>query len=116
MEKENLDKKIFGKKLKELRKANNMTLEEFGKEIDLSPKSVSQIETGRKSTSIKTLGKICDRFQVSAAYFLPGEPGIKNLESEYEELFQNILKLPEGELRRFSDYIKLTLENLEKYK
>lgn len=60
----------FGKQLRKLRKKHHMTLKEFAKEIDVSPKMLIQIEVGWKSASMKTLAKICDTFDISAAYFI----------------------------------------------
>lgn len=113
-----MDNIAFGKILKEMRLKRNMSREELAKKIGISAKAISQIETGKKSTSLKVLVEICNALEVSAECFLLKDlkPELKNLKSDYEELFCNILELPEGEIRRFSDYIKLTLERYQDYK
>lgn len=113
-----MDKLAFGTKLKEARENKKMSREELAEKIDISARAIGQIETGRKSTSLGVMVKICNALDISAECLLAKDidPNLRNLNSKQEELFQCILKLPENEVNRFLGYIKLTLEHYEEYK
>jgi Predicted transcriptional regulators len=117
-----MDSKEFGKRLKALRLKHELTLKELGEMIELSPKTISQIETGRTSTTLKTLVKICNTFEISPEYFLSKDLKAsvkidqKDRERRQEELYKHIMELPEGEREKIADYVKMYLENEDKYK
>lgn len=53
-------------KLKELRKANNLSMDKLGKEINMSSGEISDIENGKKKDlRISTLIRIADYFNIS---------------------------------------------------
>jgi|SRR5699024_1163098 len=57
------------KKIKDLRKSNNMTLKKLSEQTGLSISFLSQIEKGSTSLAITSLKKIADAFEVSINYF-----------------------------------------------
>lgn len=61
---------IFGKRLKELRLANNMTQTELGNLINTSKVSISFYERGNRMPSIETLISLSDIFDVDVNYLL----------------------------------------------
>lgn len=62
------DRKILGDKLRELRLKNNLTLEEVGKKIGKSFKSVQLYETGNTTISLDVFFSLCAIYGVK-----PGE-------------------------------------------
>lgn len=58
-------KKNFGQKIKELRLNNSLTQEELSEKVDISPKSLSQIELGNNFISADTLEKLCNALNIS---------------------------------------------------
>ncbi len=56
--------KLFGKRIKELRKLHNMTQEELAEKIGLYTKQIGNIETGVCFTPIATIEKLAQIFDV----------------------------------------------------
>lgn len=52
-------------KLKELRKMENVTQEEFAKKVDINLSTYKQYETNRTEPDIETLKKIADYYDIS---------------------------------------------------
>lgn len=60
----------FSERLKELRKAKNMTQENFAKHFFITKSAVSKYENGVNTPESKLLQKIADYFEVSTDYLL----------------------------------------------
>lgn len=58
-------KKLFGKKIKEIREAKGFTQQEFAELLNLQPNSIAQIECGYKGVSFNLLEKISEKLDVS---------------------------------------------------
>ena len=58
-------KKLFGKKLKQLRVESGLTQEKLAELLDLETGTVCMIELGRRGTSFDNLEKIIDVFNIS---------------------------------------------------
>lgn len=58
-------KKLFGKKVKELRLKLELTQEQFAERIGISPKSLSLIELGKNFVSAEVLNSICENMNVN---------------------------------------------------
>jgi len=59
----------FGKRIKDIRMALNMTQEEFANEIGVEKSHISRMECGRKGISLTRMKQICERFDVPMDYF-----------------------------------------------
>ena len=57
-------KKLFGSKIKSLRKSLNLSQEEFAEKIGLERDTISKIENGKRFPSCKTLEKIAQVFNI----------------------------------------------------
>ena len=57
--------KIFGARLKELRKRNNLTQKELAEQIGIKQNSYSDWENGKTEPSFENLIKLADLFEVS---------------------------------------------------
>ena len=68
-----LDFKIIGLKIKERRKALNITQEYVAEQLDVNPSHISNIECGRANPSLTTLIKIANVLQCSVDCFVDAE-------------------------------------------
>lgn len=60
----------FAKRLKELRKAKGLTLEQLGNDIGTTRATLSNFENEKKKPSLDMVIKIADYFQVSIDYLV----------------------------------------------
>ena len=58
-------KKELGEKIKRVRKLRNLTQEELAEMVDISPRSLSNIEVGACFVKSETLEKIMDSLNIS---------------------------------------------------
>lgn len=63
-------KNLFAQRLKELRKARNLTTPELAKEIGLSKQAISQFENEANYPHCNTLCTLADYFDVSLDYLV----------------------------------------------
>mgnify|MGYP006293495707 CR=1 FL=1 len=96
---------IIGKRIKKLRKENNLTQEEFGKIFGIAKSTVSLYESGKSNPDDQMKQKIANHFNVSIDYLLgntderkPVNELIKNEEAvEIEELLERYQVMLEGD-------------------
>lgn len=62
--------KLIGSRISQARKAKQLTQENLAEFSGMSVSAISRIETGKNSTSLKTLCKFCDILDVGLDYFL----------------------------------------------
>lgn len=70
MENKNTCIEVFGKRLKELRKANGYTIEEFAKLVGISRSSLGYYENTDRLPDVEVLSRIADALNVSADYMI----------------------------------------------
>lgn len=58
--------KDLGKNIRKLRKENNMTQEQLADKAKMDPKSVIEIEAGRRNPTLKTIKKISHALKAPA--------------------------------------------------
>ena len=63
-------KESFGQRLRALRKSRGEKQEELGAVIGVSKTQISEMEAGKKTTTIEKLALLCVHYQVSADYLL----------------------------------------------
>ena len=63
-------KKIFAERLLEIRKATHTTQANIAAALGVSTAFISDMENGRKTTSIEKLAQICAFYNISADYLL----------------------------------------------
>ena len=66
-------KRTTGNRIRELRKAKNMTLKDLGKILGVAESTVSQYETGKRQPDNETLLKLGEFFGVPVGYLLGSE-------------------------------------------
>lgn len=83
--------KLFGKRLKELRKINKLTQEQLSEIIGLDPKQICRIENGACFTTFETLQKISKVFnvEISDLFFYEHKKPKDALINEMNEIFQS---------------------------
>lgn len=63
-------KEIFSQRLKALRRSAGENQETLGAVIGIGKTGVSEMENGRKTTTLEKLAVICQHYNVSADYLL----------------------------------------------
>ena len=63
-------KEQFGQRLLELRKRNHETQTDLADLIETKKSHISEMESGKKTTTIEKFAKICEHYKVSADYLL----------------------------------------------
>lgn len=113
-----LDKRSFGKHIKLARKHQNLTVEQLAEKLDISSKSIWQIESGKCATTISGLVNLCNILKVSPEYLLSGDlnDDFIKMKSEYEILYKQILNLTPTELKLIKDISNLLITNRSEYR
>lgn len=60
-------KYLFGKRVRELRKAKNLTQEQLAELVDIDPRNIIKIENAESFPRLKTLEKMLEVFEISAS-------------------------------------------------
>lgn len=87
------DKILIGRKIKEIRKKNKLTQENFCEQIGIEPSSLSNIENGKSFPSMQTILKIMEKFNAKPQDFFNFEY-LKDEESLEEEIIEIIKRQP----------------------
>ena len=70
MESKNTCVEVFGKRLKELRKANGYTIEQFADMVGISKSTLGYYENDKRMPDIEILARIADTLNVNADYII----------------------------------------------
>lgn len=101
----------ISKKLKQMRKENNLTLKELSNKSGVSISFISDIENGRRNPSIETLKVLASALDTSAGEFLKEEP-IKETINKNKDITTIAVHF-EG--KEFTEEDKYDIENFIKY-
>ena len=63
-------KELFGQRLYEMRKKNHETQTDLGNVLGLAKSRVSEIESGKNTTTAEKIALICEHYRISADYLL----------------------------------------------
>lgn len=77
--------KHFAKKIKELRKENNLTQEQLGKLLNMTKTGISYWESGKSEPSFETIEELAEIFNVSISELI---------DSEYNDGFADTYNIP----------------------
>lgn len=58
-------KEKFGNRVKELRRARNLSQEKFALQIDMDRTYLASIESGKRNVSLENINKIADGLEIS---------------------------------------------------
>ncbi|HIS74092.1 TPA: helix-turn-helix transcriptional regulator [Candidatus Galligastranaerophilus intestinavium] len=97
---------LINTSIKNLRKSNNLTQEEFAEKIDISIQGLSNIERNRYQPTADTIDKICKAFKITPAELLLGQND--------NEIINNITLLltncPKNKLKKICEVIKILIK------
>lgn len=85
----------FGKRIKKVRRAVELTQQEFGKRIGIKSNSISLIESGSRNASEQVVLSVCREFDVNEEWLRTGEGEMflpKSRTDEISAFVGNILK------------------------
>lgn len=111
-------------RIRQIRKANNMTMQEFADQLGINQSSVSYIESGRNNPSGQTIVLICEKFGINRTWLETGEgemlkhqeadaliPALRNVLAEYpaiaKALGQAMSVMTEKDFARLNEIIDL---------
>lgn len=63
-------KKEFGQRVQEFRKLNHETQASLGQVMDAKANTISEMESGKRTTTAENIARICRHYHVSADYLL----------------------------------------------
>lgn len=95
----------MNERIRELRKALGLTLEQFGKRIGVSRGAISNIENGYRSVTEQMLKSICREFSVDP-YWLETGDGEMFIESD-DAFYEKIDQIMAGENELHRNIIKM---------
>lgn len=101
-----MQKNDVGQRIRILRESQNYTREVFSEMIDISPKFLYEIETGRKGFSSEVLASISITLSVSSDYILFGTESVKST----EKILSVIEQFDNRQMGRLTDILQLIHE------
>ena len=75
----NFDARGFGKRLKHIRMSHHLTQEELAEQIDTATSSISHLENGTHSPSLKTLIHLCNALDIGVDDLLADSLPVKSI-------------------------------------
>lgn len=101
-------------RVREVRKALNLTLDEFGKRLGIQKSAVSKIERGDNRITERTLRDICREYNVNEAWLRYGEGDMFVSAEEFSlEKLTKLQSAVESELRTISSLLALDIKMCE---
>lgn len=107
----NIDYKLIGERIKQMRKSKNMTQETLAEKLNVSIGYVSQVERGITKISLDLLGAISTILDCDVAALI-SETAIRSNEYMTTEIIEAIQSLDDKKRRYLLEIIKLTNEKL----
>lgn len=115
MERKNTCVEVFGKRLKELRKAKGYTIEQFADMVGISKSTLGYYENDKRMPDIEILARIADKLNVNADYLIgrtntTAQKGRQKTVCEFTDLSDRAAEYL-SELVEKKDYAKLSIIN-----
>lgn len=105
-----------GERVKEVRKAQNMTLEEFGKRLNVTKVTMSNIERGHRGLTERMLKDICREFNVNEDWLRTGAGGPENMFIPEDMRYLNTVGRLGNEQNEFKKFcINMLMDLPDKY-
>ena len=83
----------MNERLKEIRKSNNLTLEEFGKRLGVTSAAISRLEKGNRNITEQMVLAICREFDINENWLRTGEGKMYRPANPDDRYASNIGKL-----------------------
>ena len=114
---ENMEARIIGKKIRELRKKKGFTQEDLGEKADLDYTSIGAAERGERNLSVKSLLRVAEALDADAGYFIPTSRKLK-VKTEKGEKVKRIVDVLEilnvEQVDLVEDFVKVLEKRAEK--
>ena len=115
MESKNTCVEVFGKRLKELRKVNSYTIEQFADMVGISKSTLGYYENDKRMPDIEILARIADTLNVNADYLIgrtntTAQKGRQKTVCEFTGLSDRAAEYL-SEIVEKKDYAKLSIIN-----
>ena len=105
----------MNQRIREIRKALNMTLEEFGKNLGVTKTAISTIENGKRNVTDQMFLSICRTYNVNTAYLKDGTGDMFVKLSREEEIAAFIGQILKSEDASFPKRFISVLSRLSVY-
>lgn len=108
-----------GERIKQIRKENRMTLEQFGNILGVTKVAISNIENGKRNVTEQMRKSICREFNVDPIWLTTGE-GDKYIDQAVEsiaildKILHNESKLAKTMFKMFAQYTLEDWKDLER--
>lgn len=104
-------KAMISKKIKNIRKCNQLTQEEFAEELEISRTKVSSWERKKRNMTVIDAVKLANKFHISLDNFLD----VKDISiEEYIEISDNFFKNKKISIKEKTKIITIIEENFQK--
>lgn len=100
-----INKAEIGKRIRNFRIQNELKQAQLAESLDVSTNFISEIETGKKSISLETLCRLCEKYKLSADYILFGKEYLNLPERTLSEFLSS---LSTEELPTIIEYLEAT--------
>ena len=109
------DLQAFGRRLKTLRRENNLSQEKLAEMLNLTVDSVYKLEAGKTNCMPDHLLRICELFDISADYlFLDYDMKISNeRKKQLEAIYYLLSKCDDFDLNKVLQIIRIVLTKQE---
>jgi len=108
------DKRV-GQRLKELRRARDLSQQQMSEKLGLSRSTISQMESGKRSLTAGDLSRIADIFNLSVDSLLDSESDIRVVleeETTYSRGPEQRVNVPQKNVRKFKEVLLYILEQV----
>lgn len=99
---------LINDRIKNLRRSNNLTQEEFAEKIGISIQGLSNIERNRYQPTAETVDKICKVFKITPVQLLSAAEGEK--EDMLQEISALLSECPRAKLKKIYEVIKMLIK------
>lgn len=103
----------IGERIKKVRKALDLTQQEFADQIGSKRNTIATYEMGRTEPSAAVVSLVCTKFNVSETWLRTGEGGMFVQQSKEDELSDAVNRLLSGETSEFKRRLILVLSKLD---
>ncbi len=103
----NLDRRAMGERIRKKREELNISREQFAEMLDITTKFCSDIESGSRGVSIKSLIAISDCLKLSTDYILFGDVS----QTSNQVFIQSINKCPDSKKNFLLDIINKIIDS-----
>lgn len=105
-----MERKIVGNRIRELREMHNYTREEMAEMVEISPKFLYEIESGKKGFSSDILCKIARTLTVSCDYIMYGEEQLSRKNRNSEKIYCILSQLEPKQAVKIEIILKILIE------